>query len=132
MQQSIVSACAQNNIILGHQGPTFQVFVVFFSISQQMDKDHFWKVFMKWHSSPDSISHNSISLLCISTERPRNVNQLCVSGGEKKKDFGGSHCGSVETNPTNVLKNAGLIPGLTQQLGIWHCCGCGVGQQLQL
>ena len=51
-------------------------------------------------------------------------------------------------NPTSIHEDVGLIPGLTQRVKdlalpqatakvideaqIWHCCGCGVGQQLQL
>ena len=38
---------------------------------------------------------------------------------------------SVEMNLTSIHEVAGLIPGLSG-LRIWHCCGCGVGQQLQL
>ena len=49
-------------------------------------------------------------------------------------------------NPSGIHEDAGLIPGLTSGLRIqcchklqgrwtdaawiWHCCGCGVGQQL--
>ena len=67
---------------------------------------------------------------------------------EEIKDLGSSHCGSVVTNLTSIYEDAGLIPGLAQWVkdlalpwaavyaadvaGIWHCCGCGVGQQLQL
>ena len=58
---------------------------------------------------------------------------------------GSSHCGSAVTNLTSIHGDAGLIPdpaqwveisvgvssgiGLrhTSDLGIWHCCGCGVG-----
>ena len=47
-------------------------------------------------------------------------------------------------NPTSVRKDVGSIPGLTQWVKVpallqaadaaWipHCCGCGVGWQLQL
>ena len=56
--------------------------------------------------------------------------------------------GSVVMNPISIHEDAGLTPGLTQwakdpalawavvlfadMAWIWHCCGCGVGQQLQL
>ena len=30
--------------------------------------------------------------------------------------FGSSHCGSAETNPTSIHEDAGLIPGLGDQL----------------
>ena len=32
-----------------------------------------------------------------------------------------SCCGAVETNPTSIHEDAGLISGLSE-LGIWHCC----------
>ena len=62
------------------------------------------------------------------------------------KDFfsWSSHGGSVVTNLTSIHEDAGLIPGLAQQVKDlalpWaadtvqnpSCCGCGVGQQLQL
>ena len=51
-------------------------------------------------------------------------------------------------NPSSIYEDVGLIPGLDQWVKdlvllqasvevsdvacIWHCCGCGVGQQLQL
>jgi len=54
----------------------------------------------------------------------------------------------VETNPTSIQEDAGLIPGLpqgvkdpvlpgavvsvTDEARISHCCGCDAGQQLQL
>ena len=59
-----------------------------------------------------------------------------------------SHCGAAEMNPTGILENAGSIPGLSvwvkdlallrsavqveDAAWILHCCGCCVGQQLQL
>ena len=63
--------------------------------------------------------------------------------------FGSSLCGTVETNPTGIHEDAGLIPGLARWDGnpaevlraevqgkdepwIPCCCGCGVGWQLQL
>ena len=47
------------------------------------------------------------------------------------------------TNPTSIHENVGLIPGLAQgkdlalpqdaaQIWHYHCCGCGIGQQLWL
>ena len=57
-------------------------------------------------------------------------------------------CGSVETDPTSIHKNADSIPGLAQGVRdlalllavvqvadmaqIPSCCDCGMGQQLQL
>ena len=59
-----------------------------------------------------------------------------------------SHCDSVETYLTSTHEDTGLIPSLAQWIKdlvlpwavvwvtytaqIWHCCGCSVGQQLQL
>ena len=57
---------------------------------------------------------------------------------------GSSRCGSTVMNPTIIHDDLGSIPGLTQWVKdpvlqqvttaaqIWRCCGCGVGQQLQL
>ena len=61
---------------------------------------------------------------------------------------GGSHRGSMVTNPTSTHEDMGLIPGLAQGVKdpvlpqavvwvadlsrIWHCDGCGVGWQMQL
>ena len=60
---------------------------------------------------------------------------------------GSSHRGAVETNLTRIHEVTRLIPGLSQWVKdpafpwavvyiadaarIWHCCGCGVGHQLQ-
>ena len=62
--------------------------------------------------------------------------------------FRSFHCGSVETNLTRNHEDTGSIPSLTQWVKypslpgaevyvadaaqIPSCCGCGVGQQLQL
>ena len=59
-----------------------------------------------------------------------------------------SCCGAAEMNLTRNHEVVGLIPGLSQWLKdpvlpwavvefahtaqIWHCCNCGVGQQLEL
>ena len=53
---------------------------------------------------------------------------------------------TVALNPTGICEDVGLIPGLiqgdkdtalpsavmyvTDMAWIWHCCGCGVGQQI--
>ena len=58
--------------------------------------------------------------------------------------FGSSCCASVVTTQLVIHEDMGLIPGLAQwvtdepwyKLQMWlrslHCCGCGVGHQLQL
>ena len=45
--------------------------------------------------------------------------------------------GSVVANPTSIHKDKSLNPGLDQWVkdlmaGIWRCCDCGIGWQLQL
>ena len=35
----------------------------------------------------------------------------------EKLKLGSSHCGTVETNPTSVHEDVGLIPGLAQWVG---------------
>ena len=59
-----------------------------------------------------------------------------------EKDSGSSRCGTAERNPTSNHEGLGLIPEPAQwakdlvlprnvgEAQIWHCCGCGVGQQL--
>ena len=48
-----------------------------------------------------------------------------------------SRRGSVVANPTSIHKNKSLNPGHDQWVkdlmaGIWRCCDCGIGWQLQL
>ena len=61
-----------------------------------------------------------------------------------KKTNRSSHCGSAVTNPTSILEDAALIPGLAQGSGIAmsyavyaadaaeipHCYDCGLGLPL--
>ena len=70
------------------------------------------------------------------------------TGKEEIQLFCSSHHGSVVTNQSRIREDVGLIPGLAQRVNdlvllqtvvlfadtaqIWHCCGCGVGWQLQL
>ena len=73
--------------------------------------------------------------------------QLCREQVDIKiRNLGTSHLGAVVTNPTRNHEVAGSIPGLAQWVKdpalpwavvwvtdaacIWHCCGCGIGQQL--
>ena len=43
-----------------------------------------------------------------------------------------SHCGAEEMNPTNMHKDGGSIPGLTQWVGIHHCCDLWCMSQMRL
>ena len=68
---------------------------------------------------------------------------MIISHVTLKNNFRSSCCGSVEMNLTSIHQDAGLIPGLAQQVKdlalpravvsvadmawIWHSCGCGVG-----
>ena len=68
--------------------------------------------------------------------------------GKKLRKVRSSHHGSVVMNLTSIPEDMGLNPDLVQwvknlalpQAVVWvadaaqiaHCCGCGVGQQLQL
>ena len=67
---------------------------------------------------------------------------------KKQEQDRSSCCGSAETNLTSIYEDTALIPGLTQWVEdpalLWavvqfadaaqilSCCGCGVGQWLQL
>ena len=51
---------------------------------------------------------------------------------KQNKQWRSSCCGAAETNLTTNHEVAGPILALLSGLGIWHCCGCGIGQQLQL
>ena len=72
--------------------------------------------------------------------------QLKYWGNFKIQYLGSSCYGSVEMNLTGIHEDTGLIPGLVQWVKdpvlqwaviqvehsawIWHCCGCGIGQQI--
>ena len=45
---------------------------------------------------------------------------------------GSSRHGSAVKNLTSPLRTWVRSPALLSELRIWHGCGCGVGQQLQL
>ena len=57
--------------------------------------------------------------------------QILLRDNFKKKNRS-SRYGAVEMNLTSIPEHAGLISGLAQRVGIWHCCGCGCGLGLQL
>ena len=75
------------------------------------------------------------------------ANETCIKV-VLKIGFGSSHRGATETNPTRNHEVSGSIPGLAQwvedpalpQAVVWvadtawipHCCGSGVGRELQL
>jgi len=72
-----------------------------------------------------------------------------TSGRSSKKEFSwSSYCGLAEMNLTSIYEDAGSVLGLTQwskdqvllravvqvadAAGVWHCCGCAIGQRLEL
>ena len=69
----------------------------------------------------------------------------CVRNIKRYKLLGSSPCGSTDMNLTSIHEDSGFTPGLAHWVkdlwvvvyvadaaSIWCCCGCGVGQWLQL
>ena len=82
---------------------------------------------------PDTKTRKRHPMACKEIHRPvslihtdKNIPQILAINIQRNRCF--CH-GSAVTNPTSILKDAGLIPGLTQ----WHWSGiamsCGIGRR---
>ena len=61
-----------------------------------------------------------------------NVCLLASGEIEKLWDYGSSHSGTVETNPTRNREVVGSIPGLAQWVKDLIAVNCGVGRRCGL